>query len=178
MLAKQNWVLDTAHSSVDFSVKHMMISKVKGTFHKFDAYIFADVNDLTDANIEFTVDLDSIDTRNEERDNHLKSADFFDVEKYPEMTFKSVKIEKTGENTYDITGNLTIHGVTNKETFHVTFEGLSKNPMSGAETAGFSVEGEIKRSDYGLNWNANLETGGVLVSEEVKISLDLEMYKA
>jgi polyisoprenoid-binding protein YceI len=174
IMAKEKWVLDAAHSSVDFFVKHMMISKVKGTFHTFDATIEADPNDLTTANIDFVVDLASIDTRNQDRDGHLKSADFFDVENYPKLTFSATKIVKNGDNEYDVTGDLTIRGVTRSETFKVELVGFSKNPMSGAETAGFSVSGQINRSNYGLTWNAALETGGVLVGVEVSISLELE----
>ncbi|MCU9614669.1 YceI family protein [Caldibacillus lycopersici] len=177
-MANEQWVLDLLHSEVNFSVKHMMISRVNGTFHKYDAKIEADPADLTTANIEFTVDLSSVDTKNVDRDGHLKSADFFDVENYPTLTFKSTNIVKTGENEYAVTGDLSIRGVTREETFNVVLEGVAKNPMSGAETVGFSVEGKIKRGDYGLVWNAALETGGVLVSDEVKISLALEASRA
>lgn len=176
-MAKAKWVVDTVHSSIDFSVKHMMISTVKGTFHNFDASIEADPTDLTTADIEFNVDVASIDTRNSDRDNHLRAADFFDAEQYPKMTFKSTNIVKKSENEYDVTGDLTIRGTTHPETFSVTFEGQSKDPMSGSEKAGFSGEGKIKRSDYGLEWNVALETGGVLVGDEIKISLEIEAAK-
>lgn len=116
-MGKIKWVLDPAHSNVDFSVKHMMISKVKGMFREFDAKIEADPNDLTTANVEFTVDLASIDTRNGDRDAHLKSADFFDVENHPKMIFKATKFVKTDDNEYEVTGDLTIRGVTRPETF-------------------------------------------------------------
>lgn len=175
-MAKTVWNVDASHSSVDFSVKHMMIAKVKGTFHKFEASINADPEDLTTADIEFTVDMSSIDTRSEDRDNHLRSADFFDVENHPNMTFKSTSIKKTGDNEYDVTGDLTIRGVTKQETFKVVYEGGGKDPW-GNERAGFSAEGTIKRTDYGLVWNAALETGGVLVGEDVKISLEIEATK-
>ena len=176
-MTKAKWVVDPVHSNVDFSVKHMMISRVKGTFHQFDATIEADPTDLTTANIEFTVDLSSIDTRNKDRDGHLLSADFFDVEKHPKMTFKATKIVKKDEGDYEVTGELTIRGTTREETFDVEFEGVAKDPMTGAEKAGFSAEGKIKRSDYGLTWNAALETGGVLVGDEVKISIHIEASK-
>ncbi|WP_033828962.1 YceI family protein [Bacillus andreraoultii] len=177
-MTKEKWVLDSAHSRVDFSVKHMMISKVRGTFHKFDASITADPTDLTTAEIEFTVDLDSIDTHNEDRDTHLKSVDFFNVDAYPKMTFRSKNIEKIGENEYNVTGDVTIRDVTRQETFKVEMVGLSKNPMTQAETVGFSVNGKINRTNYGLTWNAALETGGVLVGEDISITLDLEATKA
>lgn len=176
-MAKQKWNVDVTHSGIDFSVKHMMFATVKGAFHKFDAQIEADPTDLTTADIAFTVDLASVDTRNEDRDNHLRSADFFDVENHPTMTFKSTSIAKTDENEYDVTGELTLNGVTNTETFSVTFEGQGKNPW-GVEVAGFSGEGKIKRSDYGLTWNAALETGGVLVGDQIKISLEIEANPA
>lgn len=171
------WTVDAAHSSIDFSVKHMMVSKVKGAFQKFNASVEADPNNLTTANIDFTIDVASIDTRNNDRDNHLRSADFFDVEKYPTMTFKSTKIVKTDDDEYDVTGDVTLHGVTRSETFSVTFEGLAKDPMSGAEKIGFSANGKIKRSDYGLTWNAALETGGVLVGDDIKVSIEIEAAK-
>jgi len=176
-MAKSKWAVDAAHSSVDFSVRHMMIAKVKGTFHSFDANIEADPEDLTSASIEFTVDLSSIDTRSNDRDAHLRSADFFDVENHPKMTFKAASINKTGDNEYEVSGDLTIRGVTNQETFAVVYEGGGKDPW-GNEKAGFSVTGKIKRSNYGLVWNAALETGGVLVGEDVNISLEIEANKA
>ncbi|GIN87723.1 polyisoprenoid-binding protein [Heyndrickxia sporothermodurans] len=171
------WTVDALHSGIDFSVKHMMVSKVKGAFQKFNAVIEAEPTDLTTATIDFTIDVASIDTRNNDRDNHLRSADFFDVEQFPTMTFKSTKIEKTGEDEYSVTGDVTLHGVTRQETFNATFEGLAKDPMSGAEKVGFSANGKIKRSDYGLTWNAALETGGVLVGDDIKVSIEIEAAK-
>lgn len=168
------WKVDGAHSEVGFSVKHMMVSKVKGTFDQFTAEIEANPTDLTTASIQFTIDVASINTRNNDRDNHLRSADFFDVEQYPNLTFTSTKIEKTDEDEYKVTGDVSLHGVTKQETFNVTFEGLAKDPMSGAEKAGFSAEGKIKRSDYGLTWNAALETGGVLVGDDIKITIEIQ----
>lgn len=176
-MANSTWTLDKAHSEIEFSIRHMMISRVKGAFRDFDAEIEADPADLTTANIQFTIDIASIDTGNEDRDNHLRSADFFEVEKYPKLTFTSTSIEKQGVD-YAVTGNVSMHGATNTETFIVTSGGVVKDPMSGAQKAGFSVEGKIKRSDYGLTWNAPLETGGVLVSDEVKINMEIQASKA
>lgn len=176
-MALTKWALDPSHSSVDFSVKHMMFATVKGSFNEYSATIEADPNDLTTANIEFNVVLGSVDTNSEDRDNHLRSADFFDVENHPTMTFKATNIVKTDDNEYDVTGDLTLHGVTNSETFAVTFGGSGKDPW-GNEKAGFSVEGKIKRSDYGLTWNAALETGGVLVGDQIKISLEIQAAQA
>lgn len=175
-MAKANWKVDPAHSSIDFSVKHMMVSRTKGTFHDFDAIIEADPSDLTTANIEFNVDLASVDTRNEDRDNHLRSADFFDVENHPKMTFRATEIVMKDDGEYDVTGDLTMRGTTNSETFSVTFEGQGTDPW-GNEVAGFSAEGKINRTDYGLTYNAALETGGVLVGEDVKISIQIEAAK-
>ena len=175
-MTKTNWTLDPTHSEIGFSVKHMMISKVKGGFDKFDAKIVADPTDLTTAEIEFTIDVASIDTRNEDRDNHLRSADFFDVEKYPTLTFKATNIEKTDDDEYAVTGNVNLHGVTRQETFNITFEGQGKDPW-GNEKAGFSGKSKIKRSDYNLTWNAALETGGVLVGDQITINLEIQAVK-
>jgi polyisoprenoid-binding protein YceI len=175
-MANAKWIVDAAHSSIDFTVRHMMIAKVKGTFHTFEAEIDADPKDLTTASVQFSVDLNSIDTRNNDRDNHLRSADFFDVEVYPKMTFTSTHVTKTAEGEYDLIGNLTIHGVTHPETFAITFEGSGKDPW-GNEKVGFSAQGVLKRSDFGLTYNAALETGGVLISDEIKVSIEIEALK-
>lgn len=175
-MANAQWKVDPTHSSLDFSVKHMMVSRTKGTFHNFDASIEADPADLTTANIEFTVDVASVDTRNEDRDNHLRSGDFFDVENHPKMTFKSTNISKNGDGEYEVTGDLTLHGVTHPETFKVEFEGQGKDPW-GNEVAGFSGEGKIKRSNYGLTYNAALETGGVLIGDDVRVMIQIEAHK-
>jgi polyisoprenoid-binding protein YceI len=172
-MANTKWAVDATHSSIEFSVKHMMIAKVKGSFHTFAAQIEADPNDLTDANIRFEVDLDSVDTRNGDRDAHLRSADFFDTAAHPKLIFQSTRIVNKGDGEYDVTGNVTLHGVTLAETFTVSFEGAGKDPW-GNEKVGFSAAGSLKRSDFGLTYNAVLETGGVLIGDEVKISLEIE----
>lgn len=171
-MTKANWTVDESHSVVEFSVRHMMISNVKGNFNVFSATIEADPGDLTGASIMFTIDANSIDTRKEDRDNHLRSADFFDVEKYPEIKFKATNIVKKSADTYDVTGDFDMHGVTKPITFNVVFEGQS------GDLAGFSANTEINRADFGLTWNSTLETGGVVVSEKVKINLDLQLHKA
>jgi polyisoprenoid-binding protein YceI len=176
-MTKTKWVIDSAHSSVDFSIRHMMIANVKGTFQNFSASVTADVADLTSADIDFSVEIASIDTRNKDRDGHLLSADFFDVEKNPTMTFRSTNITKKDEGEYNVTGNLTLHGITKQETFLVTFEGQGKDPW-GNEKVGFSAQGTVNRADYGLTWNSALETGGVLVGDKVKINLQIEASKA
>ncbi|MBT2615176.1 MULTISPECIES: YceI family protein [unclassified Bacillus (in: firmicutes)] len=175
-MTKTNWIVDPTHSAIEFSVKHMMIAKVKGSFNKFEASILANPSDLTTAEIDFTVDVASIDTRNADRDNHLRSADFFDVEKNPTLTFKSTKIVKTDEDEYDVTGNVTLNGVTQEETFSITFEGQGKDPW-GNEKAGFSGKGKVKRSDYGLTYNAALETGGVLIGDQITLTIEIEAAK-
>lgn len=175
-MTNTKWTVDPTHSAIEFSVKHMMIAKVKGSFNKFEANILANPSDLTTAEIDFTVDVASIDTRNADRDNHLRSADFFDVEKNPTLTFKSTKIVKTGEDEYDVTGNVTLNGVTQEETFSITFEGQGKDPW-GNEKAGFSGKGKIKRSDYGLTYNAALETGGVLIGDQITLTIEIEVSK-
>jgi polyisoprenoid-binding protein YceI len=175
-MTKAVWNIDKSHSSLEFTVKHMMISKVKGVFNEFDATVEADVNDLTDATVEFSVDLKSIDTRNEDRDNHLRSNDFFDIESHPKMTFVASDIKKKSDNEYDVVGDLSLRGVTKPVTFDLTMEGVHKDPW-GNEVAGFSGSTKLNRKDFGLVWNAALETGGVLVGEEVKINIELEAHK-
>lgn len=177
-MTKEKWTVDLVHSEVGFSIKHMMVSRTKGTFDKFDAIIEANVEDLTDSKIEVTIDAASLNTRNEDRDNHLRSADFFDIENHPTLKFIATDVKSKGNNEYDVTGDLTIKGNTNQVTLDVTFEGQSKDPMSGATVAGFSGNTKISRKEYGLTWNAALETGGVLLSDEVKINFELELHKA
>ncbi|TVY10765.1 YceI family protein [Paenibacillus cremeus] len=175
-MSAAKWLVDASYSSIDFSIRHMMIAKVKGTFHTFEANIEADPADLTTASVQVSVDLSSIDTRNGDRDGHLRSADFFDAEQHPKMVFQSTGFVKSGEGEYEVTGNLTIRGVTREETFEVIFEGAGKDPW-GNEKVGFSATGAIKRSDYGLTYNAALETGGVLIGDEVKVSIEIEASK-
>ncbi|MEC5425154.1 YceI family protein [Virgibacillus sp. C22-A2] len=176
-MTKTVWNIDTAHSEVGFSVRHMMISKAKGAFNNFDAVIEADVEDLTNSKIEFTIDASSIDTRQKDRDDHLRSGDFFDVENYPKITFIATDIKKKSDSRYDVTGDLTVRGTTKPVTVDVVFEGQSKDPMSGNEVAGFSGETKINRKEFGLTWNAPVETGGVLVGEDVKIQFEIEAHK-
>jgi polyisoprenoid-binding protein YceI len=175
-MAKSHWNVDATHSSIDFTIKHMMIAKVKGSFNSFEAQIEADPEDLTTANVQFSIDLSSIDTRNADRDNHLRTGDFFDIEQYPKMTFQSTSITKKGEGEYNVTGNVSLHGVTRPESFTVSFEGAGKDPW-GNEKVGFSGNGSLKRSDYGLTYNAALETGGFLIGDEVKVSIEIEAAK-
>ncbi len=176
-MAKQNWAVDVSHSSLEFSVKHMMIATVRGSFHEFTASVEADPQDLTSANIRFDVGVGSVDSRNADRDAHLKSADFFDVEKYPTLSFVSTSVKKTGDDEYDVTGDLTIRDVTKPVTFAVVFEGEGQDPW-GNQRVGFSGSAKINRRDFGLSWNVPLEKGGVLVGETVNIRIEIEAIPA
>jgi len=171
---KTIWTLDPTHSEVNFKVKHLMISNVKGEFKTVSAVI--DGEDFTKAKINATIEAASVFTNNDDRDNHLKSADFFDVENYKELIFEGASFKKVDDDEYQLTGNLTIKGVTKEVTFDIEFGGINKDPW-GNEKAGFSLEGKINRKDWGLNWNAALETGGVLVSEDVKIQAEVQFVK-
>lgn len=171
------WTVDQAHSTVGFEVKHMMVSKVKGQFDEYTATVeAADLTDLTTANIAFNFDVASINTHSTDRDNHLKSADFFDVENFSDITFQSTAIVKDGED-YKVTGDLTIKGVTKAVTFDVEFGGKGLDPW-GNEVYGFEAEAKINREEFGLTWNTALETGGVLVGKDIKIKVELEVNPA
>lgn len=165
------WNLDPTHSEITFKVKHMMISYVKGEFKTFTAEIEAEDDTFTTAKASATIQADSVDTNNADRDAHLKGEEFFNTAAHPEITFEADSL------TNPVTGNLTINGVTKPVTLDVVFGGINKDPWGNIK-AGFSFEGKLKRSDFGLNWNAALETGGVLVSDEVKIAGDLQFVKA
>lgn len=171
------WKIDAAHTDVSFQVKHMMVSKVRGRFDKVSGMIEGDPMDLTNAIITFDVEMDSINTANEDRDNHLRSADFFDVEHYPDMTFTSTNIVAKGADEYDITGKLTIKDITKNVTFKAEFEGKAVDPW-GNDVVGFSARGKVDRKEFGLTWNQALETGGFLVGDDIKISIDLEANPA
>ena len=171
------WTVDQSHSSVGFEVKHMMVSKVKGTFDAYTAEVEAtDLADLTTATIEFKFDVTSINTRSEDRDNHLKSGDFFETEQFPTIDFSSTNITKDGDD-YKVTGDLTIKGITKPVTFDVEYGGKGTNPW-GQEVYGFEAEAKINREEFGLTWNAALETGGVLVGKDIKIKVELEVNPA
>lgn len=173
---KTKWTLDPTHSELVFKVRHMMITNVKGEFRKFDASIVSDGADFTKSSIDVTIDAASIFTNEDKRDGHLKSADFFDVENFPTLSFQGKSFKKEDDDEYKLTGILTIKGVSKEVELDVEFGGINKDPW-GNEKVGFSVEGKINRKDFGLNWNAALETGGVLVSEEVKISAEVQFVK-
>lgn len=170
------WNFDPAHSNAEFVVRHMMVSKVRGTFDNIEGFIEFDEENPANSSVEASIDVTSVNTRQEPRDTHLRSADFFDVENHPKMTFKSTKIEITGDNTGKITGNLTIRGTTNEVTFDVTYFGQNPSPF-GDLRAGFEGSTTINREEFGLTWNQALETGGVLVGKEVTIEVNLQTVK-
>lgn len=172
----ETWNIDPSHTLVEFAVRHMMLATVKGNFSGVSGTLIGDPNDLTNAKISVSVDINTIDTRNADRDQHLRSADFFDAENFPKMTFESRNITRTGENTYNIEGDLTIRGTTRPITLEAEFMGVGPDPW-GNTRAGFEATGKLNRKDYGLTWNAALETGGVLVGEEVKITISAEFVK-
>ncbi|QQT25923.1 YceI family protein [Sphingobacterium spiritivorum] len=171
------WNLDSAHSELEFKVKHMMISNVKGLFQDFEIQLEGNGEDLSAATIKAAIKTDSINTKNEQRDQHLKSGDFFDAANYPEIKFVSTSIVKKSEDEFAVTGDLTIKDVTKPITLDVDFGGIAVDPW-GNSKVGYTFSGKINRSDYGLTWNAALETGGVMVSEEVKISGDIQFSKS
>lgn len=171
------WILDTTHSEIKFKVRHMMITNVTGSFKEIAANIESSDDLFENSRVEFLAKTSSVDTANEQRDGHLKSPDFFDVEKFPEMKFESIRIEKKSNNEYIMFGNLTIKDVTKEVALQVEHGGVNVDPW-GNTKSGFSVETKINRKDFGLNWNAALETGGVLVSDEVKIAAEIQFTKA
>ena len=171
------WQIDPAHTNVEFTVRHMMISNVKGQFQKTSGTITANGTDPASAKIDVTIDASSVDTRVERRDAHLKSPDFLDVAKFPTITFKSTKVEADGPGKWKVTGDLTIHGVTKPVVLEVEGSGEPIHDPMGNTRAGASATMKIKRSDFGLIWNKALETGGVLVGDEVAISIDVEAVK-
>jgi polyisoprenoid-binding protein YceI len=171
-----SWQIDSAHSEINFTVRHMMISNVRGRFEKFSGAVDFNEEDPTRSTVDVTIDTASINTREEKRDGHLRSPDFLDAEKYPVMTFKSTRVEKTGDKTGKLYGDLTIRDVTRPVVLNVEYAGMSKSPW-GAYSAGFTASTKINRKDWDLTWNVALETGGWLVGEEIKIDLELELVK-
>jgi polyisoprenoid-binding protein YceI len=176
--ATSTWNIDPVHSVAEFKVKHMMISNVKGQFTGLQGVLTHDETDATKSHVEISIAAASINTRDAQRDAHLKSADFFGVEKFPTLSFKSTQIKRAGEGELAVAGDLTIHGVTKNVVF--TVEGPTspaKDPW-GNTRLGASATAKINRKDFGLNWNAALETGGILVGEEVTLTLDVQFIKA
>jgi polyisoprenoid-binding protein YceI len=174
--ARTTWKLDPAHSLVEFSAKHMMITTVKGRIAELEGTIYTDEKDPRNSSVEAKLKATSIDTRTDQRDQHLRSGDFLNVEKYPDITFRSTRV--TGDKKhFKLTGNLTIRDVTKEVTLDVEFEGQNKDPWGG-ERVGFSASGKIDRREFGLTWNQALETGGILVSNDIKLTIDAQAVLA
>lgn len=177
-MATKKWTLDPAHSELQFKAKHLMVSKVTGNFKDFQVAVESGADDFQDAQVSVVVNVDSVSTGPADRDHHLKSEDFFDVAHYPDMKFNSTKFRKMNdEGDYELDGALTIRGVTKPVKLRVEFGGVVRDPWGNIKSA-FSVEGKIKRSDWGLNYNATLETGGVLLSDEIRILAEVQMVEA
>ena len=172
------WNIDPVHSTAQFKVKHMMISNVKGEFNAVTGALKLDGTDITKSRIEASIDAATINTRDAQRDAHLKSADFLDVEKFPVLTFRSTRISKTGDSELAVEGDLSIHGVTRNVVFEIEGPSAPMKDPWGNTRIGLSATTRINRKDFGLTWNAALETGGILVGDEVAITLDVEFVKA
>ena len=170
------WSVDQAHSEIKFKVKHLVVSSVTGQFTSFNGTVESDKPDFSDAKIQFEADVNSINTKNEQRDGHLKSGDFFDTEKYPQITFEGTKFEKASNDEYALHGNLTIRDVTKPVSLKVDFGGIAKDPYGNIK-AGFTLDGKINRKDFGLTWNAATEAGGLLVGEDLKVQAEIQLVK-
>jgi polyisoprenoid-binding protein YceI len=175
-MATTKWALDPTHSEIHFKVKHLMITTVTGSFNSFAASAETEAEDFSNAAISFSADTTSVYTGNEQRDGHLKGADFFDTEKFPSISFSSTSYTKKSDEEFTLAGNLTIKDVTKPVTLTAEFGGVAKDPW-GNTKAGFTLSGKINRKDFGLNWNAVTEAGGLLVSEDVKISAEIQLVK-
>ncbi len=171
-----SWQIDSSHSHINFTARHMMISKVRGSFETFSGTVNFDEKNPVNSTVDIAVELASINTRDGQRDGHLKSPDFFDVETHPTMRFVSTRVEQIDENNGRLIGNLTIKGVTHEVALDVEYAGMAKSPW-GTQSAGFSATGTLNRKDWGLNWNQALETGGVLVGEKINLEIELELVK-
>jgi len=176
ILTKVKWGIDPAHSEVSFKVKHLMITNVKGVFKEFDGSIYTTGEDFMTSEVDFFVNPASVDTGDKKRDEHIKSADFFDVEKHKQITFIGNTYEKVNDKNYKLYGDLTIKGITKQIKLDVEFSGVMIDPW-GNEKAGFTINGKINRKDFDLNWNTGLEAGGVLVSEDVNINCEIQLIK-
>lgn len=174
--AQTNWSVDKSHSKVGFSVTHLVITDVDGFFKEYEAKVTTNGDDFSTANIDFTVNTGSIFTDNDGRDKHLRSDDFFNAEKYPQMVFKGKSMKKVSDNKYKLVGELTIRDVTKQVELDVKYNGMVKDPW-GNTKAGFKVTGEINRFDYNLKWNTAIETGALVVGREVELVIDLQLVK-
>ncbi|MBI2940472.1 MAG: polyisoprenoid-binding protein [Chloroflexi bacterium] len=170
------WTIDPAHTQVEFAVRHMMVTTVRGRFATFSGSVRADEADPARSSVEVTIDASSIDTREAQRDGHLRSPDFLDAEQFPTLAFRSRRVEALGGDRYRVVGDLTIRDITREAVLDTTFEGRAKDPWGG-ERAGFSARTSFDRRNYGLTWNIPLEAGGIVVGNEVKISLEVELVR-
>lgn len=170
------WTFDPAHSNIQFSISHLVISEVIGNFTSYEGTVLSDKADFSDAKINFTIKVNSIDTDNKKRDQHLTGTDFFDAEKYPEITFKGKSLKKVSGNKYKLTGDFTMHGVTKTIELDVKYGGTIKDPW-GNTKAGFKITGTINRYDFGLKYNSTLEAGGLMLGEEVELVCNIELAK-
>ena len=175
-LSSGTYTVDPSHSRIGFVARHAMVTKVRGSFNEFEATAQIDAEDVSRSSAQVTIKVDSIDTRNEQRDGHLRSNDFLAMDEYPEITFASTGVRSTGATSLEVTGDLTIKGVTNSVTVPFQFEGLATDPF-GNLRAGFEGAVTIKRKDYGITWNAALETGGVLVSDKIVLEFEVSAIK-
>ncbi|RYZ18324.1 MAG: polyisoprenoid-binding protein [Chitinophagaceae bacterium] len=175
-MANTKWTLDPIHSELGFKIKHLMISHVSGSFRNFSVDVSMEDNDFSTANVQLSAEMASLFTNNEQRDSHLRNSDFFEVEKYPELTFRSTKVVTIDEDMFTLYGDLTLKGVTKPVQLNVEYSGVTKDPWGGERT-GFVVAGKIKRTDWGINFNSLLETGGVALGEEVKILSEIQLVK-
>jgi polyisoprenoid-binding protein YceI len=169
------YAIDASHTDVGFSVRHLMVSKTKGRFSGVSGTVTI-AEEPTESSVEVEIDVASIDTRDDKRDGHLRSADFFDVEQYPTMIFRSTAVRPVGGSNWAVDGDLTVHGVTRPVSLEVTFEGAARDPWGG-ERLGFTAQGEVDREDFGLSWNQALETGGVLVGKAAKLEIEAEAVR-
>lgn len=176
-MVKTKWSIDPAHSEIHFKVKHLVISTVTGSFEKFEGSVEASSDDFSDAEVEFSADVNSINTNQPDRDAHLKSPDFFDAAKYPNLTFKSTNFKKVGDSKFEMTGDLTIRGTSRQVTFDTEFGGTVKDPWGNIK-AGFEINGKINRKEFGLTWSALTETGNMVVADEIKIHVNVELVKS
>jgi polyisoprenoid-binding protein YceI len=177
-MATTNWILDPSHSEVEFKIKHMMISNVSGQFRKFECTVQTEGEDFMTAKVAFSADVDSITTGSDQRDGHLKSPDFFDAAKFPTVKFVNTKYENVdNDGSYEVYGDLTIHGVTKNVKLDAEFGGVIKDPW-GNTRAGITISGKINRKEFGLAWHGVTETGSLIVSDEVRIHVGLEFVKA
>jgi len=175
-MASTTWALDPTHSEIGFKIRHLMISNVSGTFKNFKIEVKTENDDFSKASIKATIDVNSINTNNEARDGHLRNSDFFESEKYPELIFNSTKIEKVEDQTFIVHGDFTMKGITKPVKLNLEFNGIVNDPW-GNERAGFLLTGKLNRSDWGINFNNVLDSGGVALGEEVKLNSEIELVK-